>query len=82
MHQIQLSDEAFLAYQRRAKSVGLTVEEYLDRSAPADEFALTPEMREGIERGLAQADVGQTVGLMQVRETLAEYKAKWRESGR
>jgi|GEM_PF-2693904 len=88
-HSIHLSDEAFRAYERRARHLGLTVEEYLDRSAPnEDEFVLSPEMRAGIERGLAQADAGQYVGMGhagqyvgmgQVRESLAQYKAECRE---
>lgn len=51
----------------------------LDKAAPAEGFTLTPEMRAGIERGLAQADAGQLVGFGQVRETLARYKAEWRD---
>jgi predicted transcriptional regulator len=79
-HSIKLSDEAYKAYERRASRVGLTVDEYLDRSAPSDDgFVLTPEMRAGIERGLAQADAGQLMGLNEVRESLAQYGAKWRE---
>lgn len=78
-HSVNLSEQAFLAYERRARKVGLTVEEYLDRSAPSpDGFALTPEMRAGIERGLAQADAGQVVGFDQVRESLDQYRAAWR----
>ena len=80
-HSIHLSDEAFRAYERRARRVGLTVAEYLDRSAPSDDqFSLTPEMRAGIERGLAQADAGKLVGLDQVRESLTQYRAGWRAS--
>ena len=78
-HSIHLSEEAFRAYERRARRVGLTVAETLDRSAPSDDrFSLTPEMRSGIELGLAQADSGQLVGLAQVRESLAQYRAGWR----
>jgi predicted transcriptional regulator len=55
------------------------VDEYLDRCAPSDDgFVLTPEMRAGIERGLAQADAGQLLELGQVRESLAQYGAEWR----
>ena len=79
MHYIHLSEAAFRAYEKRAREIGLTVEEYLDRSAPSDDgFALTPEMRSAIERGLAQADSGQLVALQQVRETIAQYRAEWR----
>jgi hypothetical protein len=80
-HQFHLSDTAFQAYERRAKRVGLTVAEYLDKSAPAesDGFTLTPEMRACIELGLAQADSGRLVGFEQVHESLAQYKAAWRE---
>ncbi len=76
-HSIKLSEQAFLAYERRARAVGLTVEQYLDRSAPSEEFTLTPEMRAGIERGLAQADAGEVVAFDQVRESLAQYRAEW-----
>jgi len=79
-HSIKLSDEAYRAYERRARRVGLTVDEYLDRCAPSDDgFVLTPEMRASIERGLSQADSGQCLGLDQVRESLALYGAEWRE---
>lgn len=82
-HSIRLTDEAYRAYERRAKRAGLTVDEYLNRSAPADDgFALTPEMRESIEAGLSQADSGQVVGFDQVRESLAQYRAAWREGTR
>lgn len=78
-HSIKLSDEAYRAYERRARKVGLTVDEYLDRSAPSDDgFVLSPEMRAGIERGLAQADDGRLIGLREVRESLAQYGAEWR----
>jgi hypothetical protein len=74
-HSIKLSDEAYRAYERRARRVGLTVDEYLDRSAPSDDgFVLTPEMRAGIERGLAQADAGQLIGLGQGLESEASQK--------
>jgi len=82
-HSINLSEEAFRVYERRARRVGLTVDEYLDRSAPSDEgFVLSPEMRLGIERWLAQADSGQVVGISHVRESLAKYRAEWRESNK
>lgn len=82
MHNVPLSDSAYEAYRRRAEQVGLTVEQYLDQSAPAEDFTLTPEMRAGIERGLAQADRGELVGIVQVRESLASYKTTWRERDR
>ena len=74
---IKLSDEAYRAYERRARRVGLSVDEYLDRSAPSDDgFVLTPEMRSGIERGLAQADAGQLIGLAQGLESEASQKRR------
>jgi len=76
-HSIKLSEQAFLAYERRARAVGLTVEQHLDRSAPNSEFTLTPEMRACIERGLAQSDAGKVVAFDQVRESLAQYRAEW-----
>lgn len=82
MHQISLSDAAYKAFSRRAKDVGLTVEEYLNECAPQRDFALTPEMRAGIERGLAQADAGKTIGIAQVRESLKQYRSQWRERKR
>ncbi len=80
-HSIRLSEEAFRAYERKAREVGLTVDQYLDQSAPSDDdFVLTPEMRAGIERGLAQADAGQLIGMDQVRESVSQYRAEWLQS--
>jgi hypothetical protein len=74
-HVINLDEQAFRAYQRRAQMLGLSVEEYLNRSAPIDDdFLLTPEMRASIERALAQADAGHLVSLDLVREGLALYR--------
>lgn len=82
-HRIRISDEAFRAYEKRAKQIGLTVDEYLDRSAPSgSEFTLTPEMRAGIERGLELADSGKLIGISQVRESLAKYGEEWRAKGK
>ncbi|MEQ1934286.1 MAG: hypothetical protein ABL962_10480 [Fimbriimonadaceae bacterium] len=79
-HSISLSDSAYRAYEARAKQVGLTVDEYLTQLALSDEgFFLSPEMRLGIERGLAQAEAGNLVGFSQVREELAKYRAGWRK---
>ncbi len=79
-HSIKLEDEAFRAYAIRALQLGMTVDEYLNRSAPTQEgFVLTPEMRAAIERGLGQADAGQVVGMEQVRESLSQYRSTWRK---
>ncbi len=80
-HLISLSDDAFRAYERRARHAGLTLEQYLDQSAPYDDgFVLTPEMRLGIERGLAQADAGELLEMSVVRESLADYRSEWHAS--
>jgi len=83
-HKIELGDQAFQAYERRARRLGMSVDEYLEQSAPApdDGFHLTPEMRAGIERGLADVEAGRTHGLSEVRETLAKYRAAWQEENR
>jgi hypothetical protein len=82
-HSVRLSEKAFRAYDRLARRAGMSVEQYLDRFAPgADGFVLTPEMREGIERGLAQLDLGEAVSIAQVRESLAKYQAEWRKESR
>jgi hypothetical protein len=80
-HSISLSDSAYRAYEIRAKRVGLTVDEYLTQLARSGEgFFLSPEMRIGIERGLAQADAGDHLCFSQVREELTKYRAGWRKS--
>ncbi len=77
-HSIKLSDQAYKGYEVLASRLGLTVAEYLNQSAPDDAaFILSPEMRAGIERGLAQAEAGQIVSHEQVRESLAMYRAEW-----
>ncbi len=77
MHQVQLSDRAYQAYKELALKVGLTVEEYLDKSAPVDDFVLTPEMRKGIELGLRQAEAGEGMTWDEVEKALEEHKAQW-----
>lgn len=83
-HTIELSEQAFESFARIAKELGLSVAEYLNQSARAriepDGFSLTPEVRAGIERGIADADAGRMVSLDQVKKTLDRYKTKWRES--
>jgi hypothetical protein len=82
MREVALTDSAFEAFHRRAQSLGLSVDEYLNRSAAEiedDGFSLTPEVREAIERGLKDASQGRTASLGYVRERLAQYKARWRE---
>ena len=80
MHQVNLSDKAYEAYAVLAERMGLTVEEYLDQSAPEDDgFQMTPEIRKAIEIGLEQADRGEVYSLSQVRESLEKYKAEWKK---
>ncbi len=82
-HSIELSDQAFRAFSQTARELGLSVADYLNQSAQAkiepDGFSLTPEVRAGIERGLADAESGRLVSPDEVQQTLAEHKAKWRE---
>lgn len=81
-HSVQLTDSAFRAYQSRAKKAGLTVDEYLNRCAPTDAEnfgSLTPETLSAIERSLAQADMGQLLGVAEVKASLDRYKKLWRE---
>jgi hypothetical protein len=84
MHNIQLSDPAFLAFQRRAESVGLSVAEYLNQIGAAvsepDQFILTPEIRAGIEMGLAQAERGELISQDALTANLEREKAEWRAS--
>ena len=86
MHQVALTDEAYSAFQEYADRLGISVAEYLNKTAAApieaDGFSLTPEVRAGIEKGLADADAGRMVGLDAVRESIAEYKARLREERR
>ena len=80
MHSVRISDKAYRAYGRAAKRLGLTIEEFIDRSSPSDDgFVLTPEMRDAIERSLAQIGRGEGRSINVVREDLAQYQAEWRK---
>jgi|CXWL01.1.fsa_nt_gi hypothetical protein len=80
-HSVKLSDSAFKAYNRRARAIGLTVDEYLNQSAPQkDEYFLSPETKAAIEQSLAQADRGELHCFDAVRESLKAYRSEWQNS--
>lgn len=85
-HSVQLTEFAYQTYARKAKDLGMSLEEYLDRSArvvPApDGFVLTPEVESAIRQALADVAAGRTSTLSEVRERLALYSAKWQEEKR
>lgn len=83
-HSVRLSDFAYKTYLLRAEALGLTLEQYLDRSARVrpepDGFVFTPEVEAAIRRGMADVAAGRTTPLSEVREHFASYRTKWQES--